>query len=461
VNKLQLLFGVHNHQPIDNFDHVVDRAIEMCYSPFFEILERFEKVKLSVHFSGWLLEYIHKNNKGLFDTLKRLSDRGSIEFFGGGYYEPILASIPSEDRVGQIKLLNKFLKRHFGITPKGAWLAERVWDPSIIKDLEECGIEYILVDDFHLLSAGVKKDEMDGYYLSEDSGSSIKIFPISKELRYIIPFRNASSVIEHLEMGYRAGKRSAIIFDDGEKFGVWPNTYDWVYKDGWLEKFFEAVVRSECVESTLYCEYVAKQKALGLVYIPLNSYYEMGEWTHRPEDAPIYEKEFKEVEREFGYEYAVKFLRGGIWKNFFVKYYESNHIHKRILELSLAKKDLKRRDYYTPLYKTQANDVLWHGVFGGLYLPNLRNNTYRYIYECENMRYLLRNESVEVKDFNFDGYDDIKVINTNFVAYFDTKNGCMMSELGLRDKLFIIQICVHRYILDPKSVYYIRINCVR
>ena len=39
--------------------------------------------------------------------------------------------------------------------------------------------------------------------------------------------------------------------------------------------------------------------------------------------------------------------------------------------------------YKEALYKAQCNDVLWHGVFGGIYLGNLRDNAYKYIIECE------------------------------------------------------------------------------
>ena len=33
-----------------------------------------------------------------------------IEFFTGGFYEPVLASIPSKDRIGQIKKLSNYIK---------------------------------------------------------------------------------------------------------------------------------------------------------------------------------------------------------------------------------------------------------------------------------------------------------------------------------------------------------------
>jgi 4-alpha-glucanotransferase len=60
----------------------------------------------------------------------------------------------------------------------------------------------------------------------------------------------------------------------------------------------------------------------------------MGEWSLRAEDA----RKLEQLKLEMGFERyereGVKFLKGGIWKNFFVKYSESNRIHKRMLELS-------------------------------------------------------------------------------------------------------------------------------
>ena len=61
-----LLFGIHCHQPIDNFGWVIEEAIEKSYKPFFTILKEFPQFKCSVHYSGWLLEFIEKNDEELF-----------------------------------------------------------------------------------------------------------------------------------------------------------------------------------------------------------------------------------------------------------------------------------------------------------------------------------------------------------------------------------------------------------
>jgi alpha-amylase/alpha-mannosidase (GH57 family) len=190
------LFGIHCHQPVDNFDSAINEAIERSYLPLFRTLSAHETFRFSVHFSGWLLDKIASEHPELFGLMETMSRRNQIEWLGGGYYEPILASIPSKDRRTQIDMLSDRLEALFGRRPRGIWLTERVWSDEIIGDLCACGIEYTLVDDYHFWRAGFRPDECEGYYLSESGGETIKIFPIQKSLRYLRPFSEHEQAIE-------------------------------------------------------------------------------------------------------------------------------------------------------------------------------------------------------------------------------------------------------------------------
>ncbi len=78
-----------------------------------------------------------------------------------------------------------------------------------------------------------------------------------------------------------------------------------------------------------------------------------------------------------------RFLRGGFFREFFLKYPESDHLHKRMLAVSrsvLAQGDEQAR---SELYQAQCNDPYWHGVFGGLYLPHLREAAYYHLLQAE------------------------------------------------------------------------------
>jgi alpha-amylase len=41
MKRINFLFGIHNHQPIGNFDFVFQDAYEKSYLPFLEVLEKF------------------------------------------------------------------------------------------------------------------------------------------------------------------------------------------------------------------------------------------------------------------------------------------------------------------------------------------------------------------------------------------------------------------------------------
>ncbi|MDP2850551.1 MAG: DUF1926 domain-containing protein [Sulfuricurvum sp.] len=458
MSKTALLFGIHMHQPVDNFDWVIEHAIAVCYKPFFEVMSRYPTFCFSVHCSGWLMEQIQMRDPALYHQIQKLSQSGSIEFFSAGYYEPILSVIPSQDRVAQIEKLNRSISESFGQIPKGLWLTERVWESSLITDLHRSKIEYTVMDDYHFQCAGFDEEVLDGYYMSEEGGKRIGIFPISKKLRYALPFQSVENALSAIKSYTRENNSAAIIFDDAEKFGMWPGTHAWVYEKRWLEKFVEAVLADEAIEPIHYAEYFKQNKPRGLAYVPNVSYYEMGEWSLSADDALRLERYKQDMGFEQYEKEGVKFIKGGIWKNFFVKYPESNRIHKRMLELSEQRPVINRSDFDTALFKLQTNDPLWHGVFGGLYLPNLRDTAYRYLIECENIRYD-KSSVIEANKNELDGYEKVKALTSELIFRFDSACGGQLVEFDVRDRCFNYQNTLtrrkeayHQRVLEPVTI---------
>src|SRR6266436_2824882 len=196
--KFHLTLLIHPHQPCGNFEHVLEKAYDTSYLPFVEHLEAHPGVRLGLHYSGPLLTWIEKNRPEYFARLKKLVQSGQVELVGGGFYEPILVSIPPEDQREQITRLAAYLEKHFGKQPSGAWLAERVWEPQMPSALAAAQISYSLVDDYHFLSAGFEPHELFGTYVAEDRGKSLRLFPGLKALRYLLPFGSVEEVIQFL-----------------------------------------------------------------------------------------------------------------------------------------------------------------------------------------------------------------------------------------------------------------------
>ena len=279
MEKVAFLFCVHNHQPVGNFLHILENAYEKAYLPFIEVLKKYPFMKISIHYTGVLWDFFKDRHPEFLETLKELVKKGQLEMITGGYYEPILAVIPDSDKVGQIRRLTQTIKEEMGVTPQGMWLAERIWEPHLPKYLKEAGVEYITIDDYHFKKSGLREEDLYGYYLTEENGKVLKIFPGSETLRYIIPFHPPEETLEYLSR-LRGSSRAAIFADDGEKFGIWPYTYHSVYEEGWLERFFQLIGENlDWIEPMSLGTYAIHEKPLGRIYLSCSSYMEMDEWS--------------------------------------------------------------------------------------------------------------------------------------------------------------------------------------
>ncbi len=412
TRTVPFLFGVHAHQPVGNFRHVLDDAHQRCYRPFLQLLERYPAFRFSLHVSGWLLDELLQHYPDDIALLKTMVSRGQVELFCAGYTEPVLAAIPVRDRIGQVNLMSARLEQVFGQRPKGAWLTERVWDSGVVPSLAACDIRYVTVDDYHFLCAGKGEGELTGYFSTEEDGRRLDVFPISEALRYRLPFSPANEAVQFLEdLATKGQEAVAIYFDDIEKFGIWPETYEWVYTRGWLEEFVQRVLDSEVVQPLRYEDYHAQGTTRGVVYLPTTSYIEMNEWTLPAEASAVYSQLVQEVKHAGGYEAKKPFLRGGIWRNFFSRYPESNWMHKRMLGLSArlaALPDSRRTlSMRQALYEGQANDAYWHGLFGGLYLPHLRRSIYSALIRLEGwLDGASRRPEFQATDLDMDGHEE-------------------------------------------------------
>ena len=272
--------------------------------------------------------------------LKEMVARGQVELVGAGETEPVLAVIPNRDRIGQVLTLSDKLEKKFGQRPQGAWLTERVWEATVVPALADAGIKYVTVDDYHFLCTGKKAATLSGFYTTEEDGRRLDLFPISEALRYRFPFSPANEAVQYLESLASEGEDAAIYFDDIEKFGIWPETYEWVYEKGWLEDFIRGVLGSTLIKPMKYCDYHAEAHTRGIVYLPTTSYIEMNEWTLPAAAANGYADLIQAARDQGFFERDKAFLRGGIWKNFITRYPEANWMHKRMLQLSQRLADL-------------------------------------------------------------------------------------------------------------------------
>jgi len=439
LKRIYLGLAIHNHQPLGNFSWVFEGSYRQAYLPMLEALERHPAISVSLHYSGCLLDWISGQHHEFLGLLAKLVSCGQVEIMGGGYYEPILSMIPDADKSGQICRMNEYIRQQFGRQPRGLWLAERVWEPALTMVLAESGIDWTLVDDTAFKIVGRSEKELFGYFTTEEQGRYIKVFPISKYLRYAIPWHNVDDVIAYLkENASESGEKIAVLGDDGEKFGVWPQTAKLCWEAGWVDEFFTAIENNgEWLSTIKLGDYAQRHDPAGRVYLPCSSYDEMLEWS-LPADVS---EQYTKLKRRPSGDGELNNLFSGYWRNFLVKYPEINRMQKKMLAVSSRVHQARSVDGtdcgIEYLWKAQCNCPYWHGVFGGIYLPDIRVTAFTNLIKAENCADAVLTDvdqryRWQQVDFDGDGREEIIIEGEDLNLYLSPAEGGSIFEWDLR-----------------------------
>jgi alpha-amylase len=248
----------------------------------------------------------------------------------------------------------------------------------------------------------------------------------------MVPFRPPEETAEYFRTLADAEQPLAVLVDDGEKFGGWPRTREWVYESGWLGDFLDAMRRltDEGVMRLVTPGHAVRNvESRGLAYLPTASYREMEGWA-LPRHAAA---RLDQLEAELGEERLGApegaLIRGGHWRNFFVKYPESNRMHKKMQRLSSLCRD--RGNPPGPRHAitlAQCNDAYWHGVFGGLYLPHLRRAIWENLARAEAQLRVDEPIAVDRIDIDGDGHEELWIHSAHFSAIVSPRRGGGVEE---------------------------------
>jgi alpha-amylase len=187
----------------------------------------------------------------------------------------------------------------------------------------------------------------------------------------------------------------------------------------------EGIVRLSTVEEAL-----REVPGGGLAYLPSASYREMEGWA-LPTPAAL---RFRRLADELG-EHRMDgpdgaLVRGGHWRHFLVKYPEANRMHKRMLALSaLCRERGDPAEARRAIGRAQCNDAYWHGVFGGLYLPHLREAVWRNLAEAEGRLRAGEPLAHERRDLDADGREELLVHSAHFSALVAPHRGGGLESL--------------------------------
>src|SRR3989338_4033625 len=139
---------LHLYQPPTQFHAVLKKICAESYRPLLEVFQANPKAKVTVNICGVLTELLMDHGAAdIIDGMKRLAERGQLEFVGTSKYHAILPLIPQEEALRQIELNYEtnsyFFKKAF--SPKGFFPPEMCYSKDILSVIHKTGHKWILI----------------------------------------------------------------------------------------------------------------------------------------------------------------------------------------------------------------------------------------------------------------------------------------------------------------------------
>lgn len=385
MRKVKLIFGTYNSQPPEEEHTIVEEFYQKAYKTFLTTLYNFSSIKISMHYSGALLEWIDEKHPEFISVLQEMVNTKQVELLSGGYYDPALTLLPVPDRVGQMEKLTTYIRKSFGKKPRGCFLSENIWDSSLVSSLKTCGFDYVFLDDNQFLSSGISEKDLTVPVITEDQGKVVTVLPINNKLTNMVFKNSPYELIEFLRDETNFDGVFTIMLK-----GEYLNSLSLTPKEirNWLEEFNKLLIEnSSWIETISPGKYVKQiQGTLKRVYFPQ---YTINGMRNKP--LPIASQtELNRLNRHLGALGDVShWINSGFFKQFIARYPDASLIYSKMIHINLLVNQIKgdrsrKKTAREELWRAQSHYVYWHGNHLGIYDKVLRERTYKFLIEAEN-----------------------------------------------------------------------------
>lgn len=425
MNRLALILGTHNHLPLGEPAAVTEAVYQRALRPFLSTLYAFPEVPAVLHYSGLLLEWLEEQHPELVMLIAEMASRRQVEIVGGGYFDPILPMIPANDRLGQLEKMTTHLRVRFGTRPRGCWLAEQVWDPSLASTLRTGGMEYTFLDETQFSLAGAEGGDLLRACVVEDQGKHVAVIPVQTRLLARCASLGPAGIVEELAAiaaSHGGGDAVVALVGDGGRSGP-PFA-----SNGWLEQLLGLVRENAAwLEPVTPGAHLRAFPPSSRLYLPNCSSEVVAEWSLDPERRAAW-RAARDAAARGSFAYPV----GGYFRQFFVRYPESRlmyakMMHTHVLVNQLRGDRYRKRAAQNELWKGQSHHAYWFGGSGGLHANLQRKAVYRSLIEAEKI--IRATEifapSVIGVDFDADNATEYLYQGSELNAYLHTRGGTL------------------------------------
>lgn len=141
---------LHIYQPPYQEPEIIQKIVRQSYWPLVNILKEHQDAKITLNFSGCLLEHLFNiGEEKLIEEFKNLIAGKKIEIVGSARYHPILPLLPAKEIERQIILNDQILRQAFDehYKPEGFFLPEMAYSTKVAKIIKKLGYKWIIIDE--------------------------------------------------------------------------------------------------------------------------------------------------------------------------------------------------------------------------------------------------------------------------------------------------------------------------
>ncbi len=428
MNKVHISFGLQ----LSNYGTTIPDSIKEVYQLKYKKIISFicsqPDFKLSLFIPGIILDWLKKNHPEFITVLSEKTEQGQIEMLSGGFYEPIMPLIIPTDRVAQIEKLTTSIRKYIGKKPRGAFLQESIWDPSLISTFNTSAMEYTFLDYSLIPQRRTQPLATFTPHIVEDLGKTISVIPIHNDFKPNTQ-NDIHTYIKKLQSIKESTKEKIVsVFFDIDEF-IHLIEINW-----FTELHTELTNYKDLIDFTLpnifLKNYPSRQKS----YIPAGSRTKIDSW---------------EVEPGIQQKNPLKIANSPTARDFISVYNEAFNLYSRLVYTSMlvnqCRNDKPRkmaaREF---LYKAQHySNYILTGI-GGVRDKKLLSEAYKNLLEAEKLyRQAINftNNTTSV-DYTHDG-------NKEYLSFFETFNAFISSQGGMIFELDVLK-CSKNYALGSK-----------
>lgn len=439
MQRSNVIIGAYNLVPEGTEEQAFEETYQVCWRPFLSVLYRFPDIAAVLHYSGTVLHWLEARHPEFLMLLEEMTLRKQIELLGGGFFSPLMPLVPGPDRLGQVELLTTFLRRSFGKRPRGCWLPDYAWEPSLASSLQAYGFDYSFLPERQFCVAGVDVSDLGSPVITEDQGRSLIVFPVFDALE---SFPSPQPIVEALSsLVSRVGEQKLYtLFFPGEIAKELWGASRLESPDVFFERSFAALQREGLrYETTTPSRYLKGERDYGRAYFDGCASAALME---RSLPAPKPEPRASEAK-------AVELPSSafGSPRRLLLRHEESLALYAkmhyvRILVGQLRGDKSRKKTAQEELWRGQCGGAYWRGAGGGIARLSVRAAAYAALIEAEKITRQRGSFSPGIiyADLDFDGTKEIVYQGADINAYVQLRGACLTELDSFRTKTNYVNV---------------------